>query len=215
MKRGFLVTKKSNRSVVNDTDVFVKIKIPSESLPSWDDLPVAPPNDETAPILFTRLPPSSIARPNDTFTECLLRSEVKDQVLAIPGFPRPFTTPDPPRYKIKPVRGAGMGVFATTDIDVGDVIVVERPLLVSTQLVTSRGNSGFSYQQPSEVARMMIERMSETSSEEFYALHNCKGYTRSTINGLFDTNAIGIGALPGYRGECAAVCKVISRVNHR
>ena len=57
--------------------------------------------------------------------------------------------------------------------------------------------------------------LSDADREEFFALSNCKGYTKPNISGIADTNAIGIDALPGYNGQCAGVCKVISRINHR
>ncbi|KAK7689441.1 hypothetical protein QCA50_007233 [Cerrena zonata] len=199
-------------TLAQDTTTHAKIKIPSKPPPSSDDIPTTLTKNTTTNTLFTTLPPYNDARPNEPITECIIRPEIKDTILAIPGFPHPFTTPDPPRYEIKLIRGAGMGMVATVDLDVGDVILAERPLLVTTQLLQRAGQ--LPWQHPHHLQRMVVERMPKETAEEFFALHNCKGYTQPSITGIFNTNAIGIGALPGYPADCGAVCKVISRVNH-
>ena len=205
MKRGFLLSKEPKPGTP-----LPKIKIPSGPLPSTE-VPSAPPGGDTDPVLITTLPHNTF--PGEPKTECLLRPQVKDEILAIPGFPKPFITPYPPKHEIKPVKAAGLGVFATTDIEMGDIIIVERPMIISTQLVTARSN--LVCHQPLALQHTLIKRLSDADREEFFALSNCKGYTKPNISGIADTNAIGIDALPGYNGQCAGVCKVISRINHR
>ncbi|KAK7680351.1 hypothetical protein QCA50_016591 [Cerrena zonata] len=192
-----------------------KIKIPSEPLSlevpeTKTDVKV---QDDSKPnIFFCTMPPHNVDRPNEPETECMLRIGMKEHILSIPGFPEPVPTSDPTRYVIKPVKGGGIGLVATMNIDVGELIVAERPLTLSTMTVPATGSS--SVQQPTELQRMMIERLREKEYEEYFALNNCKGYTRPHVTGIADTNAVCIGSLPGYDKECAAVCKVISRVRH-
>lgn len=165
-------------------------------------------------VMWAALPPYNPARPNEPLTECLIYPEIKAHILATPGFPRPFRTPEPPRYVLDPVRGAGIGMFAAVDIDIGEVIVVERPLIIS--LIALFAVGPLPTQQPTEQQRLLIERLSKREYEEYFALSNCKGYTRPEISGIMDTNGIGIGTLPGGEGDyVGAVCQAISRVNHR
>ncbi|KAK7688229.1 hypothetical protein QCA50_008599 [Cerrena zonata] len=189
-----------------------KIKVPSGFLPSPEHYRPAISKDIIPTPLWTTLP-HCILREGEPLTDCLLRAGMKETILSIPGFPYPYTNPSPQRYKIKPIRGKGIGMVATVDIDVGDLILVERPLVLMA--ITTYAVPPESYlQQPARLQEILIERLQRQEYEEFFALHNCKGNTRPHIQGIFDTNSIGIGRLPGFDGQCGAVCKDISRVNH-
>ncbi|KAK7680318.1 hypothetical protein QCA50_016558 [Cerrena zonata] len=216
MNRGFLRGKQLDTSITSVPLIDIpregKIQIPSESIvPDPDSIPTTFPNDREG-LLFVTLPPRDAVGPNEPVTECILRPSVKEKILAIPGFPHPFSPPDPPRYQIKPIPGAGLGMVATVDIDVGEDIAIERPLTVTTQAIP--GVATVPCLHPREFYRVLLERLDEKSYEELFALHNCKGNTRPEFMGIIDTNGIGIGTLPGYPAACAAVCKVISRANH-
>ncbi|CAL1709905.1 unnamed protein product [Somion occarium] len=171
-------------------------------------IPTLGPNDA---LIMTTLPLYDESRPNDPRTECIILQSVKDKITSMPGFPEPIDAPNPKKYVIKPTKGKGMGMFATADIDVGEIIVVERPLLISMRRLYGGPNN---WQHPYEFQRIAVERMEEQDREEFFALHNCKGYTRPHETGISDTNAVAFGGLPGYDADCTAVCKDISRANH-
>ena len=192
-----------------------KIKVPSSPLSDeWLQLPhYAPPkgNIERSP-LSTTMPP--LRRGEGPTTECLLQQGMKAKILAIPGFPQPCITPEPPRYEIKPILGKGLGMVAAVDIDVGELIVMERPLTLSVE--SFRFPPGWLSDNLSYFPELMIERLWAEDYEEFFALDNCKGNTRPHYQGILDTNAIAAGAMPSYdKVQAGAVCKVISRVNHR
>ena len=55
---------------------------------------------------------------------------MKRKVLSTPGFPSPIQHPPKIVHEIRQVKGRGLGVFATKDIQAGDLILAERPLLV-------------------------------------------------------------------------------------
>lgn len=213
MKAGFLRERLLDEKLAVDPPPGQKIKIPSEALP----MHLFPSVQELNPhenILFCTMPPHHPSRPNDPETQCLLRQGVKEKILAIPGFPQPVAVPDRARYTIKPIRGLGMNLVATIDIDVGELIMAERPLIVSLLEVPQTGR--LFVQQPAEMQRMLIERLTPGNRENFFALRNCKGYTRPEITGITDSNGLGIEPLPGDgRNGAAAICKIISRVNHR
>lgn len=215
MKRGFL---RGQQLAVEtkSTDIIrqnpAKIKIPStypEPGP-YDNPPGRPIGD---PVLLTTLPPVDDARPNESTIECIVHDSIKAKILALPGCPQPVNAPSIPRYEIKPIRGVGLGMFATQDIDIGEVIVRERPLIM---VIGSIHVSPYACQQPRELHRMVAERLLGEYRDAFFALHNCKGYTLPHVTGIMETNAIGFRlGIPDYDAECQAVCKDISRVNHR
>ncbi|CAL1698862.1 unnamed protein product [Somion occarium] len=192
------------------------VKVPSESLHNAeDDAPIklAMPEGDIASLNLNlvTLPMPNFLRP-EPMSICLIWPIQKQKILALPGFPVRFVPPPRVLYEIKPIPGAGMGMVATQDIEVGDLIVRERPLIIMVQ--------GIPYdKRHPEYARiqteMPITALSEENRSAFYALHNCKGDKAPfPAAGIIDTNAIGIGALPGFENDCAAVCKDISRCNH-
>ena len=203
MQAGFLRGKSLDKSPS-------RIGIPSEDL-KMKEYPSPSKNvSRTLPLTCT-IPPY-LSTPNDRRTECLLCVGMKDVILAVPGFPQRVTVPDRTRYKIAPIRGVGLSLVATEDIAIGDLIVAERPLIICTALTRGFASAGLS---PYFWCQFVVERLERPEYEEYYALRNCKGYTRPDWVGIADSNAVTIGKLPGLDEDCVAVCKDISRANHR
>ena len=200
MKAGFLRGKHLDKD-------STKIKIPSGDLKEKKYPAVTKITRAQFPCT---LPPNTPV-PNEAQSECFLYEGIKESILGISGFPQPVPVPNPPRYKITPTKGVGVGIglVATADLDIGDLILAERPLIVHTIMIERWGMP------PEKVRRLLVERLDPLAYEEYYALRNCKGYSRCNANGICDSNAMSIGELPGYSGTCIAVCKVISRVGHR
>ena len=200
MKTGFLRGKHLDK---NST----KIRIPSEDIAEK----VYPAHTKiTRSLMYDTMPPNTPV-PNEAQSECLWFGGMKENILAIPGFPQPVSVPNPPRYMIGPTKGVGVGIglIAAVDIDVGDLIVAERPLIVYTNVIGRRSLSA-----PDD-RQFLVRNLEPQAYEEYCALRNCKGYSRPNALGIADSNAMDLGQLPGYSGSCIAVCKVISRVNHR
>lgn len=210
--RGFLRGKLLDRELQHGITPKQKIKNPSDNLSKPTYPTVAKPSRIVDVSWFT-MPPYDPTRPGEPRTECMLYPSMKENILAIPGFPQPFRTPARPRYKIKPIKGLGITLVATMNIDVGELIMAERPLILSMRNVPFI--SPLSVYDPRELQRMLIERLTPEDREDFFALRNCKGSTRPDIAGIIDSNAIGLDDLPGSRGDCSAVCKIISRASHR
>ena len=198
-------------TIILDSMANRKIKIPSQPLQTVHRHHIFPAGTRTPSYTCATIPPYNHTCPEEPTVECIIRPEAMDKLLEIPGFPYPLAAPNPPRYEIKPIPGAGLGVVAATDLDIGDDIIVERPLLLNSLTLWPMGN----LPHPNKFMRVLVERMSHEDAEDFFALNNCKGYSVPHIQGIVDTNSIGLGPLPGYDGECVGVCKTISRVNHR
>ena len=189
-----------------------KLTIPTGPLVNPENIPMVDKTRLLEGPNFCSLPPVDKVGPNEPITECIIRQSVKEKILAIPGFPQPFVPLDPPRCKITPMPGAGLGLIATTDIDIGEDIVIERPLLVITAALPGANVRGC---RPTELQQVLTNRLSDERRDDVYALHNCKGYSRPHITGIIDTNGLNIGGLPGYEGMCMGLCNIISRANHR
>ncbi|KZT02011.1 SET domain-containing protein [Laetiporus sulphureus 93-53] len=144
-------------------------------------------------------------------TNTLLFVGMKEAILALPGFPAPLTY-TARSYELRSIKDKGLCLFATADFDTGDLIICERPLFVSTVVHPFSLRPG----DPSanDAIVELLSRMCEYDRLMFYVLHNCKGNDRPREQGIIDTNAINIGALPGYDGACGAVCMESSRINH-
>jgi hypothetical protein len=124
-------------------------------------------------------------------------------------FPAPIIpTPLPFRFYFETVEGKGTGTFAATNLSPGDLIISERPLIIHPH-VTPVGVSR------KDISKEVVDLLCDSSRSIFYSLHNCKGSDRSSILGIIDTNAIGIGKLPGFELGFSAVCAITSHLNHR
>lgn len=127
-----------------------------------------------------------------------------------PGWPLPFSTPSPPVYKIVPIEGAGLGLVATADIGVGELIVRERPLLLAPRAFHARV--------PGEATQAIVDAVNSMHPENkrlFYTLKNVKGNTVSEEMGLINTNAYMCGPFPAYNGRYGGVAREALRANHR
>ncbi|KAF8876956.1 hypothetical protein BD779DRAFT_1650515, partial [Infundibulicybe gibba] len=72
---------------------------------------------------------ATLAEYPDGWSECLVADKIKDKILSTPGFPAPLAHP-PKVHRIGSAPGKSLGIFATHDLDMGDLIYAERPLLV-------------------------------------------------------------------------------------
>ncbi|CAA7270095.1 unnamed protein product [Cyclocybe aegerita] len=175
----------------------------------------------------------------DGHSEWIARGPTYDKILKLPSFPSPI--PKPRRhnmYVVKPSRGMGLGVFATCDIEAGELIFSERPLLVypsaaapleasnpysrlSSTKKTSGQKEAIEYEQLAEVA---LERMTEEGRAAYLSLANAHGRDSRPLVGIIKTNGyltnIGDGPDPRPGGDYAharkygAVCEIGARINH-
>ena len=86
-------------------------------------------------MLFTTIPSATASGPRDPdgHSEWIVYGPTKAKVFNTPGFPKPVPKPEGtlPAYIIKNTPDMGLGVFATRDIMMGELIFAERQLLVS------------------------------------------------------------------------------------
>ncbi|KAF8977267.1 hypothetical protein BDQ17DRAFT_1384030 [Cyathus striatus] len=262
MKRGFLVKQKrttgkpaqkkdSKRSADSETvppqDVISDIQILSFDLhPEKDDRLCSvrtdplPPNATSinpSSLLCMRLPPSPIDAHGTS--SCVLYSRTKKHVLTAPHFPRSPPQPDRPSpvYEIRKTKSKGMGMFATHPLNIGDLILVERPLLVIplntdlSALAPSRPEAVWGYMSDlkgttggalMEIPERMLEvafgRMSKENQDAYMELANAHTNDgRTKLAAIWRTNKSVLNTLGRIGGEedvYGAIMKDMSRINH-
>ncbi|KAF8995749.1 hypothetical protein BDQ17DRAFT_1430141 [Cyathus striatus] len=185
-------------------------------------------------LICTRMPPNV----NDAFstTECILYSRTKRHFVYSPKFPRQLNpTIHPVSYDIRNTKSTGYGMFATRPLKVGDLILIERPLMV---LPINTDLSGVdecpelfrnvlkqvqgSKATPMGIMEPMLEvafgRMTKENQEAFLALanaHTNDGTTR--LSAIWRTNTFAIsdiGELGDENDQYGMVLKEMSRINH-
>lgn len=113
--------------------------------------------------------------------------------------------------RISEAGTSGLGVYATSSIARGQVLVRERPLLIYPQLLPYRASTGRHYAELEDA----LELLSPQSRDSFFSLANCHPLDPSVAKSIIDTNSLHIGKLPGGVHQYGAVCRAISRINHR
>ena len=170
----------------------------------------------------------------DGWTECILVPKVKDIILRVPNFPKRIRHPANKRYRIGASSvSPGLGMFATTDVGVGEPIMYERPLVIAPIILLGfRSQSelkGLSNEQIIQVSLADMElrfeqlmlRLPTEDMASYKALFNSHRQDGSgPLDGIFRTNCLEAPPLidPDQKGKAACyggVGKDISRINHR
>ncbi|KAJ6593450.1 hypothetical protein B0H19DRAFT_908503, partial [Mycena capillaripes] len=166
---------------------------------------------------------------DEPVSECFLFPGSKEVLMSIPGFPWPLIHPAKPRFRMAAVPGKGMSLFSTRSLKMGDLILSERPLLVSARGVEMVVPPNLTTEQCLQYSLNQLERylefavtkrMRPVDRAAFMALANSHTEDGSgPIVGIVRTNGLRFeGLRPGMNDEVnmySATCKYISRLNHR
>ncbi|KAG6832578.1 hypothetical protein H0H87_001234 [Tephrocybe sp. NHM501043] len=216
MKRGFLKTKttRSDPVAVNTVEASKDIEEPVK-------IPIAPTKEPEVPSLgkisqsFNFVVTTLRNGPRSSPTICLFYPGTKEAVterLKGCGFHPELDTVDGTiDTVIKNALGQGRGIFAGKDFHPGDHIYSERPIIVIPEVIVEgpvkRGLDFY--------LELLVSRLSPTARSEFLGLHNCKSGDPQDLVGIFNTNSLDIGRLPGeYDGMYAGICIYLSHFNH-
>ncbi|KAK7435777.1 hypothetical protein VKT23_019475 [Stygiomarasmius scandens] len=251
MKRGFLKSAKAFSNTEppkNRADVVAQPKnsanrtqiAPTPTVPALHGrdgkLTVDYQDDEWMLSTQPRYPPgASLAEYPDSCSECMITGRAKRKILNTPGFPEPLPRPNPPFFRISDSPGKGLGMFATRDIKMGDLIIAERALLIIPRAAPAglvpaypteeqtRRASAKEYEQYLEV---MMQRLPWGSRVAFKQLCNYNrddgigplvstaGMNSFLIQDYFEPSHGKPGVPEGY-GCYGGVFKTLSRINHR
>ncbi|EDQ99659.1 uncharacterized protein LACBIDRAFT_334800 [Laccaria bicolor S238N-H82] len=166
----------------------------------------------------------------DNWTECILAGPVKQRILSTPGFPQPVekTAGEKVNHRVGPSPFGGLGVFATRPLRTGDLIVAERPLLISKRGIEMTRSKGLtqaemiqvSMQEWEERLGVALKRMTDENRKAFMALANSHTEDGSgPILGIIRTNGYKVeGLYDDHENDddraYSAVLNVMSRINH-
>ena len=166
---------------------------------------------------------------NETQTQCLIRLSLIRQVAATPGYPAELIHPESICCRVRP-SPYGLGLFATRHLSLGELIFTERPLTITpTYLRTPELEHHVQGLAPDmrgqaildewerRFLRPLVSRLRLEDKEAFMDLANCHLADGSgPILGVIRTNGLDPGLVDPLTGdEYAAVCKTMSRINHR
>ncbi|KAF8985023.1 hypothetical protein BDQ17DRAFT_1548715 [Cyathus striatus] len=158
-------------------------------------------------IICTSIP--SQKDPNGV-TECLIPTQLKSQILNIPGFPR--APPDSPvdTYSISSMESKGLGMVATRTIGIGQLIVAERPIILIPDVLPFDANYVYSALRHA-IIDYLASRLPSENSVAMYWLANVHLNASPQCHGIFETNSMAVmfGTV-----KYLALTKEISRINH-
>ncbi|PBK68512.1 SET domain-containing protein [Armillaria solidipes] len=101
-----------------------------------------------------------------------------------PLSPESQTAPSEQMHFVKDAGGKGLGAFAARDIQRGDLILVEKPLLP------------FPDSDPSPMEfRLVVDKLSPKDFLTFLSLKNAHSHYEDTISGIYNTNAFCDGGI--------------------
>ncbi|KAJ6497622.1 hypothetical protein C8R45DRAFT_822965 [Mycena sanguinolenta] len=165
---------------------------------------------------------------DEQVSECLFYPGSKEVLMQIPNFPHPMLRVETPAFRVADVSSKGLGLVSTRALKMGDLILDERPLFVCSRGVPVPVPSTFTQEQIiqyhlqklEEHYQLSINRMRPKAKAAYMALSNChKEDGSGPIVGIVRTNGLALqGLRPGVQDETneySAICKDISRLNHR
>ncbi|EDQ99660.1 uncharacterized protein LACBIDRAFT_316178 [Laccaria bicolor S238N-H82] len=188
-------------------------------------------------IVFTSLPPvkrgATLDDEPDNWAECVLAGHIKRRIFSTPGFPRPIkkTAGGKVNHRVRPSPVGGLGMFAMRPVHTGDLIIAERPLLISPRSFGMAVGSGMEGLTQAEIIQVnvkeweerlgvAVKRMTDENRKAFMALANSHTQDGSgRILGIIRTNGYKVPGLydgdeDDNAGAYTAVLNVMSRINH-
>ncbi|KAI0785809.1 hypothetical protein C8Q75DRAFT_735302 [Abortiporus biennis] len=124
--------KDSEDDILNDGPAY-QVRNEVTAVDAWNMHKDCKPSD----FVLTTLPPIYPKGSNvltidpDGITECLIYAPTKALLMNTPGFPQRIRRPSVPSYEIREIPGRGNGAIALRDIEAGELIIAERPLIIS------------------------------------------------------------------------------------
>ncbi|KAI0312422.1 hypothetical protein OF83DRAFT_660297 [Amylostereum chailletii] len=164
----------------------------------------------------------------DGWTECLLSVHAQRQIFDHPDFPQRLVKPSKTMYALRETRTAVQAVFALDDVQTGELIMSERPLLVVPQAPIAlskdrslvRQNQG-DMKEWNKCLKAVVDRMDAQRRNAFYALANTRTKDNRAVNvlGIVATNGFDASELcekdrPDAMGGYPVVGTDVSRLNH-
>ncbi|KAL4253908.1 hypothetical protein AB1N83_014105 [Pleurotus pulmonarius] len=161
--------------------------------------------------------------------ECLLRgAAAKRELIEYPDFPQEIyraSDLEERAYSIVDIPGKGLGMVAAQDLEPGELITSERPLLLAPHAISSPASLEFNddateeqqqaakYFEADRMLKIAYERMHRDDQAAYMKLHNAHLHDGSgPLLGVMRTNSYGLFDMQG--DTYVGVFNDLSRVNH-
>lgn len=190
------------------------------------------------PYVLVSIPPKDHAACNnpDEQSQWITRASTKARLVQTQGYPQSLPRPrGPDPCVVVKTPTMGLGVFATRDLRVGELIICERPLLVIPvtfpvpTVIPARYTSGqllsiAMYEWEKNFLETAFSKMTAGNQKAYKNLMNKHTQDGSgPLLGIARTNGYGIGLRDGVdevryednRNAYSAIGKLGSRINHR
>jgi hypothetical protein len=180
---------------------------------------------------ITTIPPKYFDAPDDPerHTECIMTGRAKNHLFACPPFlTEPVPKPKPSTVAMKESPTGGIGIFAGRDIQYGQLLIAERPLLITPAAHTYKIRGGdwvhdYTYEdhikimlfEREQLLELAFNRMDEDRKDAYMALANShKEDGSGPLLGVQRTNGFGIdlNQLTRNDGREPEVKELFSRV---
>ena len=148
---------------------------------------------------------TTLADEPDGWSQCYINGFVKRQILSTPGFPKPIARRSTSVHKIVDVPGKGLGIFSTQDLQPGDLIFAERPILVLPKamslpldlpdhLSAEQQRQALMYEYEKQILEPLFARVHPELQKAYLELHNAHKYDGSgPLLGVHRTNGFAVG----------------------
>ncbi|TFK96473.1 hypothetical protein BDV98DRAFT_575992 [Pterulicium gracile] len=188
-------------------------------------------------IIVSVIPQSKEGTALDGYTQCIIPNRTKKYIMTTPNFPAAVPPPSLGlAYKVTKLPGKGLGILAMRDVQGGQLVLAERPLVICPLVLPSQEYiksmpDHFTIEDYLIAALQGNERFMEVSfstmpaekKPAFLALHSAHTADGSgPIVGRLRTNTFGIHELMENPEEVhdqertfSGICEVGSRFNHR
>ncbi|KAF8908293.1 hypothetical protein CPB85DRAFT_795848 [Mucidula mucida] len=169
------------------------------------------------------LPPKALSNPHDGCAECFILPAMGNAILSLPGFPAALQRPLQKTYSVVDVLGKGRGMIAACELQAGDLIIDERPLLVGPANRTIRTSvmpslSQVERMQAAQEEQMVRDALQRMTPEHRKSLEDSrKDGISGPLRGRCKTNGFALGSIiAGVGGDQVfyRVFKSLSCVNH-
>ncbi|KAF8996660.1 hypothetical protein BDQ17DRAFT_1329875 [Cyathus striatus] len=173
-------------------------------------------------IICTRIP--SLTDPHG-ITQCILPLDLKSHILSIPDFP--LAPPNPSQqevYRVAPTQSKGLGLFAMSTIEIGQLILAERPLLIvpcdtafnvsDIHTISRHSSECMKSALSGALVKLLVLSMPEENNRSFFELCNSHPDDwEGVVHGTFRTNAVDV-KITACDMRFKGVMKTMARVNH-
>ena len=191
--------------------------------------------EDTVVVTTIPLPSDDQDRDPDGHCQWVVRGPTKAKVVLAPGYPAPVPKPAERKITVRQTVDMGVGLFATKDIEMGELIFGERPILAMCSAIgrfdrpnfrqarDQKSSNALAMAEFEQLLQGVLERLNSADRKTFLRMKNThKKDGSGPLLGIVRTNGFALEGL--YDGPeekkdnsnlYSGVLKIGSYINHR